>query len=111
MAFSPINFLAFELKGNQFKGEIKPALLELVSKEIVWAIDLVIVQKDANGKVTMRQMQPIAPSTMAIFDPLKAPQQQQYAPAVQYEALPAATSQVDLTAKLQRLASCTLQAY
>ena len=72
MAYGPIDFLALEFKGNQFKGEIMPALLELVNKEIVRVIDLVIVQKDANGKVTMREMQQLDPSMVAIFDPLKA---------------------------------------
>jgi uncharacterized membrane protein len=72
MTYGPIDFLALEFKGNQFKGEIIPALLELVNKEIVRVIDLVIVQKDADGKVTMREMQQMEPSTVAIFDPLKA---------------------------------------
>jgi hypothetical protein len=72
MKYGPIDFLALEFKGNQFKGEIIPALLELVNKEIVRVIDLVIVQKDANGKVFMREMQQMDPSTVAIFDPLKA---------------------------------------
>jgi Family of unknown function (DUF6325) len=72
MAYGPIDFIALEFKGNQFKGEIMPALLELVNNEIVRVIDLVIVQKDANGKVTMREMQQMDPSVVAIFDPLKA---------------------------------------
>ena len=72
MTYGPIDFLALEFKGNQFKGEIMPALLELVNKEIVRVIDLVIVQKDADGKVTMREMQQLDPSMVAIFDPLKA---------------------------------------
>ena len=72
MTYGPIDFIALEFKGNQFKGEIMPALLELVSKEIVRVIDLVIVQKDANGKVIMREMQQLDPSVVAIFDPLKA---------------------------------------
>ncbi len=72
MTYGPIDFLALEFKGNQFKGEIMPALLDLVNKEIVRVIDLVIVQKDADGKVTMREMQQLEPSVVAIFDPLKA---------------------------------------
>jgi hypothetical protein len=71
MTYGPIDFLALEFRGNQFKGEIMPALLELVNKEIVRVIDLVIVQKDADGKVTMREMQQMEPAVVAIFDPLK----------------------------------------
>src|SRR5512135_3197006 len=72
MTYGPIDFLALEFKGNQFKGEIMPALLDLVNKEIVRVIDLVIVMKDAEGKVTMREMQQVEPAVVAMFDPLKA---------------------------------------
>jgi hypothetical protein len=72
MTYGPIDFLALEFQGNQFKGEILPALLELVNKEIIRVIDLVIVQKDAQGKVTMRELQQMEPSVVSIFDPLKA---------------------------------------
>ena len=71
MTYGPIDFLALEFKGNQFKGEIMPALLELVNKEIVRVIDLVIVQKDAAGKVITREMQELEPAVMSLFDPLK----------------------------------------
>ncbi len=72
MTYGPVDFLALEFKGNQFKGEIMPALLDLVNKEIVRVIDLVIVTKDAQGKVTMRELQQVEPSVVAMFDPLKA---------------------------------------
>ncbi len=72
MTYGPIDFVAFEFKGNQFKGEIMPALLELVNTGVVRVIDLVIVQKDEAGKVTMREMQQMEPAVVAMFDPLKA---------------------------------------
>lgn len=71
MTYGPIDFLALEFKGNQFKGEILPEILDLVSKEIVRVIDLVIVVKDANGKVAAREMQELDPAVVAMFDPLK----------------------------------------
>ncbi len=72
MTYGPVDFLALEFKGNQFKGEIMPALLDLVNKEIVRVIDLVIVMKDAEGKVIMRELQQVEPAVVAMFDPLKA---------------------------------------
>ncbi len=72
MTYGPIDFVAFEFKGNRFKGEIMPALLELVNTGVVRVIDLVIVQKDEAGKVTMREMQQMEPAVVAMFDPLKA---------------------------------------
>ncbi len=72
MTYGPIDFIAFEFKGNEFKGEIMPALLELVNNEIIRVIDLVIVEKDASGKVIMREMQQMERSVVSLFDPLKA---------------------------------------
>ncbi len=72
MTYGPIDFIAFEFKGNQLKGEIMPALLDLVNTGVVRVIDLVIVQKDEAGKVTMREMQQMEPAVVAMFDPLKA---------------------------------------
>ncbi len=72
MTYGPIDFIAIEFKGNQFKGEIMPALLELVNHDIVRVIDLVIVQKDADGNIKMQEMQQHDNSVLALFDPLKA---------------------------------------
>ena len=52
MTYGPIDFVALEFKGNQFKGEILPALLDLINKGTIRLIDLVIVQKDMLGAVT-----------------------------------------------------------
>ena len=71
MTYGPIDLLALEFKGNQFKGEIMPELVELVKKEIIRVIDLVIVQKDVEGKVTFREMQQFDPEFLSLFDPLK----------------------------------------
>ncbi len=45
MTYGPIDYLALEFKNEQLKGEILPALLELVKNKIVRVIDLVIIQK------------------------------------------------------------------
>ena len=72
MTYGPIDFVALEFKGNQFKGEIFPALMDLVNREIVRVIDLIVVQKDADGKVTHREIQEHDNAVLAVFDPLKA---------------------------------------
>ena len=71
MTFGPVDFLAIEFQGNQFKGELMPALLELVNNDIIRVIDLVIVQKDADGNVKMQEMQQHDNSVLALFDPRK----------------------------------------
>jgi hypothetical protein len=70
MTYGPIDFLALEFEGNQFKGDILPSLLELVEQKIVRVIDLVIIVKDADGEVTVRELQQLDPNSVAIFDPL-----------------------------------------
>ena len=72
MTYGPVDFVALEFKGNQFKGEIFPEIMNLVNKGIVRVIDMVIVQKDADGKVTHREIQETGMDVLAVFDPLKA---------------------------------------
>ena len=71
MTYGPIDFIALEFKGNQFKGEIMPALLDLVNNGTIRVLDLFIIQKDAQGNVTMRELQQADVATVKIFDPLK----------------------------------------
>jgi hypothetical protein len=70
MTYGPIDFLALEFKTDQLKGEIVPELLELVKNKIVRVIDLVIIQKYADGHHEAMEMQQLAPDLLALFDPL-----------------------------------------
>lgn len=47
----PLEYLVVAFPGNRFKGEIIPALREAVDKGIIRIVDMVLVQKDAEGKV------------------------------------------------------------
>ena len=71
MTYGPIDFLALEFKGNQFKGEILPELLELVQNKIVRVVDLIIVQKDEDGKHRAFELQQLDTEVVRIFDPLE----------------------------------------
>ena len=72
MTYGPVDFVALEFKGNQFKGEILPAIMDLVSRDIVRVIDMIVVKKDADGTVTHQEMQENYNAVLAVFDPLKA---------------------------------------
>jgi hypothetical protein len=72
MTYGPIDFVALEFKGNQFKGEIFPEILNLVNNGVVRIIDMIVVKKDADGKVTHQEMQETDKNVLAVFDPLKA---------------------------------------
>jgi hypothetical protein len=70
MSYGPVDFLALEFDNLKLKGEIMPALMELVENKIVRVIDLVVIQKEANGKYEALEVQQLAPEVIAIFDPL-----------------------------------------
>jgi uncharacterized membrane protein len=70
--YGPIDILALEFKGNHFTGEVLANLLDLIERQIVRVIDLVIVVKDKDGNVEVRELQQMAPDVVAIFNPLGA---------------------------------------
>jgi hypothetical protein len=47
----PVDVLMVRFPGNQFKGEIGPALRDLVTKGLIRVIDLLFVYKDETGAV------------------------------------------------------------
>ena len=69
MSYGPVDFLVFEFKVDQLKGEIMPALLELVQNKIVRVIDLILIQKFEDGHHEAVEMQQRAPDLLSIFDP------------------------------------------
>jgi hypothetical protein len=71
MTYGPVDFIALKFKGNKFKGEALKALNDLMKKKIVRVIDLVIILKDKEGKLTVKEIQEPDPEFIAIFDPTK----------------------------------------
>jgi hypothetical protein len=71
MTYGPIDFLAIEFKTDQLTGEGMAELIDLVEKEIVRVIDLVIVLKDEEGEYQVLEVEELDPETLAIFDPLE----------------------------------------
>jgi uncharacterized membrane protein len=52
MAIGPVEYMIVAFPGNQFRGEIVPALKELQDAGTVRIIDLAFVMKEADGTVT-----------------------------------------------------------
>lgn len=71
MTYGPVDFLALEFETEQLKGEILPALLELVQNKIIRVIDLVVIQKYADGSHQALEMEQLGPDLVALFDPLE----------------------------------------
>lgn len=49
----PVEYLIVAFEGNQFKGEIVPALTSLLDQGLVRILDLAVISKDADGNVTL----------------------------------------------------------
>ena len=48
----PVEYVVIGFPGNRFKGEIVPAIAELVDNDIIHIIDVAFIKKDADGTVT-----------------------------------------------------------
>jgi len=45
----PVDYLVIEFPGSKFNGEIAPALLDLVDRDIVRVLDLIMIYKETDG--------------------------------------------------------------
>lgn len=61
MPIGPLEYLVIEFPGNRFKGEVIPALREVVDKGTIRVIDLLFIRKDADGKVTEVELEDLDP--------------------------------------------------
>jgi uncharacterized membrane protein len=48
-SMGPVEYVVIAFPGNRFKGEIVPAVAELVDHDVVRIIDVVFIKKDADG--------------------------------------------------------------
>jgi len=69
-SFGPVELLVIKFPGNQFKGEIAPALSDLVDSGTIRIIDLLFAIKDEEGNFDMVEVQQLDHKEMAVFEPL-----------------------------------------
>ncbi len=67
MDVGPVDLLIVEFPGNQFKGEIAPALRDLVTDGTVRVLDLLFVYKDADGEVGSVELARLGPDLQPAF--------------------------------------------
>jgi len=65
MNVGPIEYLVVAFPGNKFKGEIIPALAELVENETIRILDLVFILKDEEGNVAAVELADVDPEDEA----------------------------------------------
>jgi hypothetical protein len=47
----PVDWLVVEFPGSRFNGEIAPTITDLVDREIIRVLDLLVLRKDADGSL------------------------------------------------------------
>lgn len=64
----PVDYMIVAFPGNKFKGEIAPALADLVEAGTIRIIDLAFVGKSADGDVIAMELTDIDPEVRAGFE-------------------------------------------
>jgi hypothetical protein len=72
MGIGPVEYMVVAFPGNQFKGEIAPALRELIDNGTIRVLDLAFVHKDAAGDVTAVELEDEGSEVHQAFDALTA---------------------------------------
>jgi hypothetical protein len=66
----PVEYFVVEFPGNQFKGEIVPALKELVKNQTIHIIDLVFIRKELDSSYDVLELSALPAEEAAAFDDL-----------------------------------------
>lgn len=61
----PVEYMVVAFPGNKFRGEIAPALQQLVESETIRIIDLAFVSKDADGEIAAFEVSDLDPDVQA----------------------------------------------
>jgi hypothetical protein len=67
MSLGPVEYIVVGFPGNKFKGDILPALADLVSDGLIRVMDLAFVRKDADGSVLAFELEDLATEEAEAF--------------------------------------------
>ncbi len=67
MTLAPVEYAVIEFGDSTVTGDLVPALTELVETGLVHVIDLVFLSKDADGTVTVLELDDLPEGTAAAF--------------------------------------------
>jgi hypothetical protein len=70
MGIGPVEYLVVAFPGNQFNGEVAPALRELIDNGTIRVLDLAFVLKDEDGNVVGAELEDAGSEVMQAFDSL-----------------------------------------
>jgi hypothetical protein len=72
MSLGPVELLVVKFPGNQFRGEIAPALKELVEGGLIRVIDILFVHKNEDDELTVLEINDLDDDDFSRFDPVVA---------------------------------------
>jgi Family of unknown function (DUF6325) len=70
MTWGPLEYVVIEFQGNHFTGEILPELRSLHERGIIRVDDLVLIQRDQDGKITTRDVTDLSGEEARPFGPI-----------------------------------------
>jgi hypothetical protein len=74
MSVGPVEVTVIKFPGNQFKGEIAPALADLIEAGTINLIDLVFLWTDENGELTEKELEELEDEDRSAFEVVVADQ-------------------------------------
>jgi uncharacterized membrane protein len=72
VADGPLEYIAIEFQGNHFTGEVGAALQEVVDKGIIRVIDIVFAIRDADGTLSILELDDLDGESARAFQPAVA---------------------------------------
>ena len=68
MPLGPVDVYIVGFPGNNFRGEIVPAILDQVEKGVIRVVDILFVAKDLEGNIAVLQIEDLGPEGAAFAD-------------------------------------------
>lgn len=68
MPLGPIHLLVVKFPGSQFRGDIVPALAELVDKDYIRVVDIAFAARDTNGVLTITELSQLPDADFELYD-------------------------------------------
>lgn len=66
----PLEYVVIDFEGSHFTGEILPELHRLRDEGVVRVVDLLLIQKDAQGNVSARELSDLSKEEATPFGPI-----------------------------------------
>lgn len=68
MPLGPVDVYIIGFPGNNFRGEIVPAILDQVEKGVIRVVDILFVAKDLEGNIAVLQIEDLGPEGAAFAE-------------------------------------------